>query len=319
LRQPAAAPRIVAGKRRISTYMSSPFRASTTDARGFAYAAVAYIIWGLFPLYWRPLHAIAATELIAHRIVWSLVFVVALSVALGSWAEIRPAVRSPRVLSLHIASGVLLAVNWLTYVWGINNDRVIEASLGYFLVPLGQVSMGMLFLGERLRPRQWWALGLAAVGVALQFRGVSDIPWVALTLAVSWVLYGFLRKRSALGSLAGLTVETALLTPVAASYLLVLATHGAGALGHATAWVQAGVLSAGIVTAVPLLLFAAGARRLPLTTLGLLQYLVPSINFLLGAFLYREPLTPARLVSFAFIWTALVLYSVETWKRAKAY
>jgi len=289
----------------------------TTNARGVAYAAIAYVIWGLFPLFWRPLHAIAATELIAHRIVWSLVFVAALSIALGGWAELKPALRSPRILGLHVLSGTLLSINWLTYVWGVNNDRVLEASLGYFLVPLGQVSMGMMFLGERLRSRQWWAIGLAAIGVALQFRGVSGVPSVAITLAVSWVLYGFLRKRSALGSLAGLTVETALLTPVAGAYLLVLSIHGAGALGHASVWEQVGVLSAGIVTAVPLLLFAAGARRLPLTTLGLLQYLVPSLNFLLGAFLYHEPLTPARLVSFAFIWAALVLYSVETWRQAQ--
>ena len=294
--------------------MDSP-NTRPADARGITYAAVAYVMWGLFPLFWRPLHAIAATELIAHRIVWSLVFVVALTVALGGWAELKPALRSPRTLGLHLLSGVLLAINWLTYVWGVNNDCVLEASLGYFLVPLGQVSMGILFLGERLRTRQRWAIGLAAVGVALQFRGVGGIPWVALTLAVSWVFYGFLRKQSALGSLAGLTLETALLAPVAGAYLLVLATRGAGALGHATAWEQAGVLSAGIVTAVPLLLFAAGARRLPLTTLGLLQYLVPSLNFLLGAFLYREPLTPARLVSFAFIWAALALYSVETWRQ----
>ena len=296
--------------------MESP-NTRPADARGITYAAVAYAIWGLFPLFWRPLHAIAATELIAHRIVWSLVFVAALSIALGGWEELKPALRSPRILGLHVLSGTLLSINWLTYVWGVNNDRVLEASLGYFLVPLGQVSMGMMFLGERLRSRQWWAIGLAAIGVALQFRGVSGVPSVAITLAVSWVLYGFLRKRSALGSLAGLTVETALLTPVAGAYLLVLSIHGAGALGHASVWEQVGVLSAGIVTAVPLLLFAAGARRLPLTTLGLLQYLVPSLNFLLGAFLYHEPLTPARLVSFAFIWAALVLYSVETWRQAQ--
>ena len=288
-----------------------------TEARGIANATIAYVIWGLFPLFWRPLHAIAATELIAHRIVWSLVFVASLTFAQGGWAELGGALRSPRTLAMHVASGLLLSINWLTYVWGVNNDRVLEASLGYFLVPLGQVSMGMLFLGERLRPLQWWAIGLAAIGVALQFRGMREIPWVALTLAVSWVLYGFLRKRSALGSLAGLTMETALLTPIAAGYLLLLATRGAGALGHATAWEQVGVLSAGTVTAVPLLLFAAGARRIPLTTLGLLQYLVPSINFLLGAFLYREPLTPARLVSFAFIWAALAVYSVETWKQTQ--
>ncbi|HQF39019.1 MAG TPA: EamA family transporter RarD [Opitutaceae bacterium] len=297
--------------------MMKPRPPSSPTSRGIAQATIAYVIWGLFPLFWRPLHAIAASELIAHRIVWSLVFVAAVAVALGGWAEIRPALRSPRILLLHAASGVLLTVNWLTYVWGINHDRVLEASLGYFLVPLGQVSMGLLFLGERLHARQWWALGLATVGVALQFRGVGGMPWVALTLAASWVLYGFLRKRSALGSLAGLTVETALLTPVAAAYLLLLAVQGGGALGHATAWEQVGVLSAGIVTAVPLLLFAAGARRLPLTTIGLLQYLVPSLNFLLGAFLYREPLTPARLLSFAFIWAALALYSAEMWRQRR--
>ena len=228
--------------------MESP-NTRPTDARGIAYAAVAYVMWGLFPLFWRPLHAIAATELIAHRIVWSLVFVVALTVALGGWAGLKSALRSPRTLGLHLLSGVLLAINWLTYVWGINNDRVLEASLGYFLVPLGQVSMGILFLGERLRTRQRWAIGLAAVGVALQFRGVGGIPWVALTLAVSWVFYGFLRKQSALGSLAGLTLETALLAPVAAAYLILLAARGGGALGHASAWEQVGVLSAGIVTA----------------------------------------------------------------------
>ena len=288
-----------------------------TEARGIANATIAYVIWGLFPLFWRPLHAIAATELIAHRIVWSLVFVAALTFAQGRWAELGSALRSPRTLGMHVASGLLLSINWLTYVWGVNNDRVLEASLGYFLVPLGQVSMGMLFLGERLRPRQWLAIGLAAVGVALQFRGIGGLPWVAITLAVSWVFYGFLRKQSALGSLSGLTLETALLAPIAGTYLLVLAAHGGGALGHANVWEQAGVLSSGIVTAVPLLLFAAGARSIPLTTLGLLQYLVPSINFLLGAFLYREPLTSARLVSFAFIWAALALYSVETWKQAQ--
>lgn len=284
------------------------------DGRGVAYATIAYIAWGLFPLFWRPLHAIAATELIAHRIVWSLVLVAALSMASGGWAELKPALRSPRILGLHVLSGLLLTANWLTYVWGVNHDRVLEASLGYFLVPLGQVSMGLLFLGERLRPRQWWAIGLAAVGVALQFRGVGGMPWVALTLAVTWVLYGFLRKRSALGSLAGLTLETALLAPLASAYLLVLASNGLGALGHARTWEQIGVLSSGLVTAIPLLLFAAGARRLPLTTIGLLQYLVPTLNFLLGAFLYHEPLSAARLVSFAFIWAALVLYSVETWR-----
>lgn len=287
-------------------------------ARGIGSVSLAYVLWGLFPLFWKQLHGIAATELIAHRVVWSLVFVAALAVALGAWTEIKPALRSPRILGLHAASGLLLSINWLAYVWGVNHDRVLETSLGYFLVPLCNVAMGRMLLGERLHARQWWAVGLAAAGVALQFRGVGGVPWVALTVAVSWSLYGFLRKQSPLGSLAGLSVETALLTPVAGAYLLFLATRDGGALGHASAWQQVGVLSAGIVTAVPLLLFASGARRLPLATVGLLQYIVPSLTFLLGVFLYHEPLAPARLASFACIWAALALYSVSTWHAQAA-
>lgn len=290
---------------------------SSGDSRGVGSVTLAYVLWGLFPLFWKQLHGIAATELIAHRVVWSLVFVAALAAVLGAWAEIQPALRSPRRLGLHALSGALLSTNWLAYVWGVNHDRVLETSLGYFLVPLCNVAMGRMLLGERLHARQWWAVGLAALGVALQFRGVGGVPWVALTVAVSWALYGFLRKQSPLGSLAGLTVETALLTPIAGTYLIILATHDAGALGHANPWQQVGVLSAGVVTAVPLLLFASGARRLRLATVGLLQYIVPSLTFLLGAFLYHEPLAPARLASFACIWAALVLYSVETWRQAK--
>ncbi len=287
-------------------------------ARGIVHVVIAYVLWGLFPLFWKQLHGIAATELIAHRVVWSLVFVAGLAAAQGAWAEIAPALRSPRRLGLHALSGVLLSVNWLAYVWGVNHDRVLETSLGYFLVPLCNVAMGRLLLGERLHARQWWAVALAAAGVALQFRGVGGVPWVALAVASSWACYGFLRKRSALGSLAGLTVETALLTPIAGGYLLLLAADGRGALGHAGAWQQFGVLCAGVVTAVPLLLFAAGARRLPLATVGLLQYIVPSLTFLLGVFLYREPLAPARLASFVLIWAALVLYSMETWRRSRS-
>ncbi len=276
---------------------------------GASAAILAYLLWGLFPIYWKQLHGIAATELIAHRVVWSLVFVAALVSWTGAWAELKPALTSPQKLGLHLASGALLSVNWLTYVWGVNHDRVLETSLGYFLVPLCNIAMGRFLLHEHLHARQWWAVALAVGGVALQFQGVGGVPWVALIITVSWALYGYLRKQSPLSSLPGLTLETALLAPVAGTYLVFLAAHGGGALGHASAWQQAGVLSAGIVTAVPLLLFASGARRLPLGTLGVLQYIVPSIGFLIGAFVYHEPLTPLRLASFACIWIALAIYS----------
>lgn len=280
-------------------------------AKGLAYAGGAYILWGLFPLFWKRLASVDATELIAHRIVWSLVFVLLLTSALGGWSELRRAWSDHRLVALHLLSGVLVSINWLAYVWGVNHGRIVEASLGYFLVPLCNVALGRLFFGEHLRRLQCIAIAVAAVGVALQFLRLDRLPWVALTVATTFAAYGLLRKRSPLGSLAGLTLETGLLLPVGAGYLLWRGSAGVGALGQGGALQNVLLVSTGVLTAVPLLLFAAGARRIRLGTLGVLQYITPSMTFLLGAWLYREPVDALKLASFGLIWLALALYTLE--------
>lgn len=278
---------------------------------GVLFAGGSYFLWGVFPLFWKELQGVDASELIAHRVVWSLFFVLALSYFAGSWDAVKEAFRSSRLVGLHLLSGALLTLNWLVYVWGVNNGRVLEMSLGYFLVPLINVALGSLLLRERLKPVQWVAITLTATGILFQFTDLRNFPWAALTIAVTWGFYGLMRKRSPLDSIAGLAVETTLFTPLAGAYLVWKAGRGLGALGHSDLRVTLLVLATGVVTAIPLIFFAAGARRLRFTTLGLLQYLSPSMTFLLGAFLYREALTGGKIVSFVLIWLALAVYSLD--------
>jgi chloramphenicol-sensitive protein RarD len=283
-------------------------------SRGALAAALCYLIWGLVPLYWRQLASVAATELIAHRLVWSLVFIAALLFWRGGMAELRVTLSSGRGLAVHLLSSLLLTGNWLVYVWGVNHGHVIECSLGYFLVPLLNVALGRWVLHEQLRPTQIVAIGCAALGVAIQVWQVGRLPWIALALAVTFGGYGLLRKRSALGPLTGLATETTLLAPAAAAFLLWREFNGGGALGHTPATTQALVLSTGVVTAIPLLLFAYGARRIRLTTLGLLQYIAPTVQFTLGVTVFHEPFARERLLAFAFIWAGLALY---TWDNLR--
>lgn len=279
--------------------------------RGVLAALGCYLIWGLVPLYWRPLAAVDAHELIAHRLVWSFVFTAPLLWWLGGGREVFAALTSGRSIALNLASSVLLTVNWLVYVWAVNAGHVIESSLGYFLVPLVNITLGRFVLDERLRPAQWLAIALATVGVGLQLVQLGRLPWIALTLAGSFGIYGLLRKRSPLGPLAGLTLETLLLFPLAAGLLVWQAHAGTGALGQAPAVTQGLILCAGVVTSIPLLLFAYGARRLRLTTLGLLQYVAPTVQFMLGLWVYREAFDRARAQSFALIWAGLALYTAD--------
>ena len=285
---------------------------SRRDAgRGALAAAGCYLAWGLFPLYWKQLADVEATELIAHRHVWSLAFVLILMAAGAGFTEFGAALRSRPALRWHALSGVLLTLNWLVYVWGVNHGQVLETSLGYFLVPLVNVALGRLVLHDRLRPVQWVAIGCAVAGVTLLLLGVGRIPWIALTLAATFGAYGLLRKQSPLGPLTGLGLETLLLFPLALAFLLWQHHTGAGALGRVGAGPHVLLVGAGVVTAIPLLLFAYGARRIRLSTLGLLQYLAPTVQFILGVWVYHEPFSHEHAAAFAFIWCGLALYTAD--------
>lgn len=296
------------------------------SARGAFAAGLCYLAWGLVPLYWKQLKSIDAVELIAHRHTWSLVFLLVVLTLLSrgndgagsGFAEIRAVFRSPRLIGLNLLRSLLLTANWLIYVWGVNNGHVIECSLGYFLVPLINVALGKLVLHEKLTRLQWVAIALAAIGVVLQFVQLGRPPWIALGLAVTFGFYGLLRKQSPLGPLAGLTVETALLAPLAVGFLLWRQHTGEGALGHVSPWLHGLLLSAGIITSIPLLLFAYGARRVRLATLGLLQYIAPTVQFALGVAVYHEAVSRERLTSFAFIWAGLVLYTADNLRGQRA-
>lgn len=255
---------------------------------------------------------IAAVELITHRVVWSLVFLVGILLWQKKLGVLRAAFTSPRALALNALSSVLLTANWLTYVWGVNHGFIIECSLGYFLTPLCNVALGYLILHERPRPLQWAAIACAAVGVAVLLIKLGHFPWIAVVIAGTWATYGLLKKRSSLGSLAGLTAETLLLFPFAVAALVWWNHTGEGALGRVDAWSHALVLSAGVITAIPLLMFAYGAQRVRLTTLGLLQYLAPTVQFLLGLLVYHEAVDTGRWQAFAVIWAGLILYTADS-------
>ncbi len=257
------------------------------------------------------MQSVSAPELIAHRIVWSLLFLLGVVAWQKNFALLRPGLSGVRAVGLNLFASVLLTLNWGVYVWAVNAGHVIETSLGYFLVPLINVAVGALVLHEKLRPAQWTAIGLATAGVALLLFRVGHVPWIALSIACTWTSYGLLKKKSALGPLAGLTVETLLLFPFAAGLLLWWHFHGAGALGHVGTRTQAFVLSAGVVTAIPLILFAYGAQRIRLTTLGLLQYIAPSVQFVIGLFIYHEAFDRARGQAFGLIWVGLIVYTAD--------
>jgi chloramphenicol-sensitive protein RarD len=278
--------------------------------RGIAYAAAAYLLWGVFPIYFKALQQVAPLEILGHRIVWSLAVCAALLLALRRLQWLADLRRQPRVLAWFAASSMLVAGNWFVYIWAVNAGRVVDASLGYFINPLVNVLIGAAFLHERLRRAQWAAVGVAAVGVAWLTWQAGALPWIGLVLALTFAIYGLLRKTAALGAVEGLALETLLLAPLAAAYLLWLAHGGHSGFADGDAATRLLLLAAGPVTAVPLLLFAAGARRIPFSTLGLLQYLGPSLQLLIGVWLYREPFA-YRAPGYVLIWIALAVFSIE--------
>jgi len=282
---------------------------------GIVYATLAYAAWGLFPLYFHQLAGIPALEVVVHRTVWSLVFVLGVLLVRRHWGWMR-ALR-PRVLGMFALSALLLSGNWLTYVWAVQNQHVVDASLGYFILPLVNVALGYVFLHERPRPGQWLAVAVAAAGVLWLTVQTGRLPWIALVLALSFGFYGLLRKVASLGALEGLALETMLLAPLGWGVLAWWSWQGQGVLVQGPAPAIAWLLLAGPLTAIPLLLFAAGARRIPLATLGILQYISPTLQFALGVWVFHEPFQMARLAGFVLIWAALGVYSVEGWLAAK--
>jgi chloramphenicol-sensitive protein RarD len=274
---------------------------------GFA----AFATWGVIPAYWKLLKTVSATEILAHRCVWTTLFLIGLLTWQRRWPELRQAARSRRTLLYCLASGLALSINWLFFIWAVNVGRVVETSLGYFMTPLVNVLFGAIFLRERLTRWQLISVLLALVGVFNLTLGYGQFPWIAVILCVSFGIYGLLRKKSGTRPIPGLFLETTLLTPLAIVYLLQLQRGGALIFGPAHWSFALLLVSTGVVTGLPLVWFGHAARHLRLTTIGFLQYLAPTGSFLLGVFLYHEPFTRAHLITFAFIWTALAIFTVE--------
>jgi chloramphenicol-sensitive protein RarD len=291
--------------------VTTPAAPLSAPARGALAASLCYFLWGLVPLYWKQLAPVDAVELIAHRHFWSFLLLVVIVAAQRGFGAVRAALSTPRSVLLNATNALLLTANWLVYVWGVNTGHVIETSLGYFLVPLVNVAAGRFVLHEHLRRVQWVAIALAATGVVTMIVQLGRPPWIALVVAGTWGAYSLMRKRSPLPAVTGLTVETLLLAPFALGFLLWQHHTGAGALGRVSPTLHALILSSGVITAIPLLLFAYGARLVRLSTLGLLQYIAPSVQLMLGVWVYHEPFTRARAAGFAFIWAALALYTVD--------
>jgi len=278
--------------------------------KGILLSIGAYGLWGVLPIYWKQLQSVPSTEIIGHRIVWALMFAVGVVVFKKRLSAVLRTIRDPRMVVIYGMAGGVLVVNWTTYVWGINAGYVIEASLGYFINPLVNVLLGVIFFREHLRRVQWAAICLAAAGVGYLTVQHGSLPWIALVLAFSFGAYGLIKKSAPLEALEGLTLELSLLFVPALLYLLYLESRGVGTFGHAG---LSSLLLAlgGVVTATPLLMFAGAARRIPLSMLGVLQYIAPTLQFAIGVWVYGEEFSRTRLIGFCFIWAALMIYTVE--------
>jgi chloramphenicol-sensitive protein RarD len=283
----------------------------TEGRKGLLFGAAAYVMWGLFPLYWPLVRPAGALEILAHRVVWSLVVVIAILVVQRNWRWIRELLHQPGRLGLMALGAILIATNWGVYIWGVNHGEVVETSLGYFINPLVTVLLGVLVLREHLRPVQWAAVGLGALSVLVLAVDYGHPPWIALTLAFSFGSYGLIKKHVGAPASHSLTVETATLLVPSLVYLGFLAADGRSSFGHSGAAQAVLLIGAGVVTAVPLLFFAGAARRLPLVTLGLLQYVTPVMQFAFGVLVFHEPMPALRLMGFALVWVALIVLSVD--------
>ena len=279
---------------------------------GVIYAVAAFLIWGISPIYWKALRSVPAIEIILHRIVWSFFLLVPLIILMRRWQEFVAVLKNPRTLLILLFTGLIVGGNWLLYIWAVNNDHLLQASLGYYINPLVNVVLGMVFLKERLRTPQIVAVALATAGVLYLTIYFGVFPWIALTLAISFGFYGLIRKVAPVSSVVGLTVETLWLSIPALVYLVYLDRLGQGAIFRVSFKLDLMLMGCAVVTAFPLLFFTLGARRLYLSTLGLLQYIAPSCMFILAVFFYDEPFASAQVVTFILIWIALAIYSTDS-------
>ncbi|MBN1222316.1 MAG: EamA family transporter RarD [Candidatus Aminicenantes bacterium] len=278
---------------------------------GTWYAIAAFLSWGVLPVYWKALQQVPATEILPYRIIGSFLFLALFNRVKKRWPAVRKSYSSQSNRLSSLISAVFIGFNWFVFIWAVNAGHIVEISMGYYINPLLSVFLGILFLKERLNFWQTVALFLATFGVLFMTVQHGRVPWIALSLALSFGIYGLLRKTAQVGSVTGLTAETAVLSPFALVFLIVLWTQGGSSLGKASIPVHLLLFGAGIATAVPLVWFARGARRIPLSTVGFIQYLAPTLHLLLGVFLYREPFTSTHAVSFILIWIALLIYSVS--------
>ena len=284
--------------------------------KGVIYGIGAYLLWGVFPIYWKWLNTVPAIQVISHRIIWSFILLAGILFVTRQWQAFRSAVLGRRMIMIYLASAILLSLNWLTYVWAVNAGFIVETSLGYFINPLISVLLGVIFLRERLRPWQWVLIGLAAVGVIYVAFSYGQFPWIALTLAFSFGIYGLIKKTAPLGSLYGLTLETGLLFLPAVGFLICMQGLGQGAFLHSGSIKDMLMVGAGVVTTIPLLMFASAAQRIPLSTVGILQYITPTMQFLLGVLAYHEAFNRSHLIGFSIVWLALILFWGEGfWAR----
>lgn len=279
--------------------------------RGVILALGAYTMWGIAPIYFKSLQHVSPLEILSHRVIWSFFFLAGLIVISKSWSKVRAVLRKPKMLLMLVATAFLVGGNWLIFIWAVNNNFMLDASLGYYINPLLNVILGMFFLGERLRPLQWLAVALATCGVAVQLIQFGSLPWIALALAASFGLYGLLRKKINLDAGTGLFMETCILLPLASIYVLLIADSPTADWTANPASTNLLLVAAGIVTTLPLLCFTGAATKLKLSTLGFFQYIGPSLMFLLAITVYGESFTADKGYTFAFIWGALVLFSVD--------
>ncbi|MDW8801503.1 EamA family transporter RarD [Clostridium sp. A1-XYC3] len=277
---------------------------------GVIYTAAAYILWGILPIYWKLIDSVFPIEILSNRILWAFVFTVIIIAATKQWEELKRIIKDKKQMFYIFIASILIAFNWGLYIWAVNSGRIVDASLGYYINPLFSVALGMVFFNEKLTYWQKAALSIAAAGVIIKTLQYGRIPWISLGLAVSFGLYGAMKKSVKASSIVGLTLETTMLTPIAAAYIASRHFSGVGAFDKGGTVVILLLIGSGVVTAIPLLLFASGAKRLPMSLLGFIQYISPTISLIIGVFLYHEAFTVVDMISFGFIWAALAIYSV---------